>query len=136
MYCLQSLFTFKLYLWLWLHYCFAHCAFYLYFIEFCFYLYLEMYYFVKAATGVFFFFFFLATFFFYLSLYLFIFFLCLYCAHPWSLATRRSPSSLPRKPLAKGLFSIFNWVIYKNKEKTSFGFHEILFSLGGNCIIV
>lgn len=31
----------------------------------------------------------------------------------WSRATRRSLSSLPRKPLAKGLFSIFSWVICK-----------------------
>lgn len=31
--------------------------------------------------------------------------------HPWSLDTRGSPSSLPRNPLAKGLFSIFSWVI-------------------------
>lgn len=32
-------------------------------------------------------------------------------AHPWSLEIRGSASSLPRNPLAKGLFSIFSWVI-------------------------
>lgn len=48
-----------------------------------------------------------------------------YCAHPWSLDTLRSPSSLPRKPLAKGLFSIFNWVIYK----TRLGLYVIFFQV-------
>lgn len=38
-------------------------------------------------------------------------------SYPWSLDTRKSPSSLPRKPLAKGLFSIFNWVIYEETNK-------------------
>lgn len=34
----------------------------------------------------------------------------------WSRATRRSLSSLPLNPFAKGLFSIFSWVIFKRRK--------------------